>query len=368
MIVVDSGSTGSRAHLYKYEFSFKNTPILIKELQSKNIKPGLASLPGSENQGQVNKYLSELFAGLEQEQEIPVYYYSTAGMRLLSVDQQKIIYNSIAKWFKAQKHFKLNELRTISGHEEGVFAWLGVNYLAGTFSENSSTAIGVMDFGGASVQIAAAIDENIDVYLEQVTELMVSGKSYRVFSQSFLGLGINELTKQFLNEPNCFATGYPLPNGANSAGNVITCEHNIELLTNNLHHVSDVQLKNLTLNVEHWLALGSLSHLHSSKPFESLTSQITMKQILSLAESGACTIDWLQLKKSDPYNQYLYSSCLASAYFYAITVAGYGLNETTIIDTKLKNLSKDLDWTYGVVIKNHNSIKQLIANHGIIAQ
>ena len=354
MIVVDSGSTGSRAHLYKYKFNLKNTPVSIQEIRSNVINPGLASLAKTNNKSQLNKYLTKLFSGLEQSQVIPVYYYSTAGMRLLPVDKQKTIYNLVSNWFKTQNGFNLKGLRTISGHEEGVYAWLGVNYLAGRFIGNSKqNTIGVMDFGGASVQVAAAINDKHNLSQDNVTNITISGKNYNIYAVSYLGLGINELTKQFLNESSCFANGYPLPDGDKSVGDVIECENDVEILTNNLHHVSDVQFNGVASEVKTWVGLGSLYHLHKSKPFNSLTSKVTMKQILSLAQSKACQVDWDSLQKSDPNNEYLFNTCLASAYYYALIVRGYGLNENTVINTEIDGISKDLDWTYGVVIKSH---------------
>lgn len=355
MIVVDSGSTGSRAYLYQYKFSSNNTPTMIKELSSKKVSSGLATI--GEDELRLNTYLSALFDGFKGlKVRLPVYYHSTAGMRLLSEYKQKSIYHLVRLWFeKNSDAFELKALGTISGQQEGFFGWLAVNYLAGSFTSSSAKqSVGMMDFGGASIQIAMPITDVSQVDKKDVISTMVAGKTYNVYSKSFLGLGINELPHQFLNDKNCFSDSYPLPDGGIGAGNVYQCEQDIELLTNQLHKVNNIQFNKLSQNVDKWYALGALEGLSESAPYQSLGTSFTLNDITQLAQKGACNIDWQVLKKSDPNNKYLYKSCLAGAYYYAIIVNGYGLSESTLVETKASNDATLFDWTYGVVINNHS--------------
>ena len=354
MIVVDSGSTGSRAHLYQYTFSKGNTPVEIKEKLINIVSPGLASL--GEDKEKTSLYLTRLFSGFTQNNSntLPVYYYSTAGMRLLPEDKQKFIYENVTKWFETQSNFELKMLKTISGQEEGVFGWLAVNYIAGTFAGSSEhKRIGMMDFGGASIQIALPITKTNALNDALVTRIHVSNKTYQIYSQSFLGIGINELTHQFLNDEHCFAEHFPLPSGATGKGDAVKCERNIEVLTNKLHKVNQIQDEAITQNIDEWFALGALEGLSHSKPFESLASSFTLNEVLMLGQKGACQVNWHALKASSPEDKYLYNTCLASAYYYAIIVKGYGLSDATLIETSEASSKKSLDWTYGVVITSH---------------
>lgn len=355
MIVVDSGSTGSRAHLYQYQFTKGNTPIFIKELAVTRLSPGLATL--EEEQGKIDAYLNCLFARLRKSngEVIPVYYYATAGMRLLPDEKQKKLYKSVANWFQSQSDFDLKEAKTISGYDEGVFGWLAVNYLSGTFSPTNTnqTSLGMMDFGGASMQIALAVNETTKLSAGQLTDIVVSNKRYHIFVESFLGLGVNELSHQFLDDKHCFAKQYPLPDGLRGAGDAAQCKQNIELLTNDIHHVDKLKQKSIVAGVKKWFALGALQGLTNSKPYQSLGTKFSIQEVFSLGHQGACQVDWQELKSASPKDKYLFSTCLLSAYYYAVIVNGYGVNEQALINTAIDGVNAKPDWTYGVVLTHH---------------
>ena len=162
LAVVDAGSTASRLHLYVYDLDSKNNPVQIEELWSKKIKPGFASIEG--NQESINAYLNSLFESLPEE-NLPVYFYATAGMRLLPHPTQELYYRKLQQWFMAQTRWRLIDAKTITGSEEGVFGWLAVNYQLGLLNRTEKPYVGVMDMGGASVQVTFAAQhiDNIDI-------------------------------------------------------------------------------------------------------------------------------------------------------------------------------------------------------------
>lgn len=90
--VIDAGSTGSRLHIYSYDTDDTNTPIHIEEIWNKKIKPGFASI--QPNSVTIDAYLTMLLADAPIH-NIPVYFYATAGMRLLPQSQQK---NTMMNW------------------------------------------------------------------------------------------------------------------------------------------------------------------------------------------------------------------------------------------------------------------------------
>ena len=69
--VVDAGNSGSRLHIYSYEIDASHTPYDIKNVFSKKIEPGFASI--DLNQGSINQYLSQLFSEVP-ERPMPVYF------------------------------------------------------------------------------------------------------------------------------------------------------------------------------------------------------------------------------------------------------------------------------------------------------
>ena len=347
VIVIDSGSTGSRAHLYRYS-NKDNQPSVI-ELKHRENSPGLAKI-GLDNK-LMDKYLNELMLGLEQRVAVPVYVYSTAGMRLVDKTAQTSIYNNVQSWFAGHQSFQLIEAKTISGKDEGLFGWAAVNYLSGTFNGTNNQRIGVMDFGGASIQVAFPIKDIANaVDKSSVTKLKIAGKKYLVYAHSFLGMGINEVTRQLIMDEKCFAKSYPMPDGVVGNGDNVQCEMDVEILSNNLHKVNQIKDENIIDKADKWVALGALSYLAKSKPFQSLHSPFIIKKVYQLGQSGVCQMNWAELQARNPNDKYLYSTCLASAYYYAVAVQGYGLNESTKIYTELDNKDQSIDWTYGVVL------------------
>ena len=89
--VVDAGSTGSRLHIYAYDLDETNSPIHINEVWNKKIKPGFATIEANANT--IDAYLSVLMSN-SPEEHMPLYFYATAGMRLIPQAKQKKYYDS----------------------------------------------------------------------------------------------------------------------------------------------------------------------------------------------------------------------------------------------------------------------------------
>ena len=130
LAIVNAGSSGSRAYIYSYDLDKTNTPIHINKLWGHTINPGISTI---EHQPQaVFSYLDKLFAKMPRP-HINVYFYATAGMRLLSQKDNEDTYALIKKWFMAHHRWNLVEARTISGEEEGLYTWLAANYAVHRF-------------------------------------------------------------------------------------------------------------------------------------------------------------------------------------------------------------------------------------------
>ena len=67
---------------------------------------------------------------------VPLYIFATAGMRVLSANDQKSIYDAIYRGYrKSNLRFSLSRdnLRTIDGEMEAIYGWLTVNVLVFRF-------------------------------------------------------------------------------------------------------------------------------------------------------------------------------------------------------------------------------------------
>ena len=344
--VIDAGSTGSRLHIYAYDFDGTNSPSNISEIWNKKIKPGFASLEPKPDT--IDAYLSQLLMGAPTS-DLPVYFYATAGMRLLPPTKQKLYYKELTQWFSQHPPWQLKEARTITGNDEALYDWLSVNYQLGTLKNSQNKTIGVMDMGGASVQIVFPIQKNEKLNKQAQVEFDLYGQHFTLYVHSFLGLGQTEMSHQFLNSVSCFANDYPLPDGDVGRGSANDCEHEVASLMNAVHAVNTAVQPIIALNpVDSWYALGGISHLATSTFFNFENHQLTNQSLIMQADTQICHQPWDVLNAQFPNDDYVYQYCLLSAYYYALMVEGYGIYPEQTIN--FMPPEQNLDWTWGVVL------------------
>lgn len=346
--VIDAGSTGSRAHLFSYDLDETSTPINITELWSKNIKPGLATLEAK--QTNIDEYMNRLLSE-SPVQNIPVYFYATAGMRLLSLAKQKIYYQQINNWFNINSNWQLINAKTITGDDEALYDWLSVNYHLGVLQSVSQESIGVIDIGGASTQIAFPLNQSNELSLNKnsVIELTLYGQQIKLFAHSFIGLGQNETSHQLLDSISCFADNYPLTDGEKGQGDASECVKEISLLINGVHKTNRIVRPGLANNpISTWYALGGIAYLADSKPFHFQNNQLTTQDFLQQADNFVCHQQWEQLNDQFPDNEYLDDYCLFPAFYYSLLVDGYGFSPNQPVHYLPS--TQNLDWTLGVVL------------------
>lgn len=150
------------------------------------------------------------------EADTPIFLLATAGMRLLTQEQQVEILKETCDFFKTQSNFRIDNpssagpcgssIRIITGEEEGLFGWLSVNYLMDGFTGHSQdrTTYGFLDMGGASTQIAfepsLAERNNPENSLIEVRLRLLGGEEiiHRVFVTTWLGYGTNQARERYV--------------------------------------------------------------------------------------------------------------------------------------------------------------------------
>lgn len=348
--VVDAGSSGSRLHIYTYDVDKTNTPIDIEEVWNKKALPGLATI--EHEHGSIAAYMDKLFAGAPTA-VMPIYFYSTAGMRLLPKTHHKDINQLVSKWFETQYFWDLKSARTIPGDEEGVYAWIATNYHLNRLNQTEKPLIGVMDIGGASVQIVFPMKE-VTRGSKDEFPIDLYGQHYTVYSHSFLGLGQNEMGHQYFDLDSCYPNDYVLPSGNPGQGNADACKYEISTLVNSVHYVRRRVRSILEQNgIQSWYILGGVTNLLNDKFFPFTTQQFTPEELVSFADKNVCHEDWATLEENHPDNFMLFNYCMLSSYLYALIVNGYGIPQEQIIHFLPTN--KSIDWTIGVVLQQHKS-------------
>ncbi|KAM4611895.1 ectonucleoside triphosphate diphosphohydrolase 7-like isoform 1-T2 [Polymixia lowei] len=245
-VVVDCGSSGSRVFVYYWPPHNGNPHTLLDIRQMKDrdrkpvvkkIKPGISSL--AQTPEQASDYLHPLlsFAAAHvpraKHKETPLYILCTAGMRLLPDSQQSAILEDLVTDVPLEFDFLFSHshAEVISGKQEGVYAWIGINFVLGRFdhadeedamvevttgSQNQQPisrrrTVGIMDMGGASLQIAYEVPGAVTFSSPQEEE---AGKTllaefnlgcdvehtqhvYRVYVTTFLGFGGNMARQRY---------------------------------------------------------------------------------------------------------------------------------------------------------------------------
>ncbi|KFR02230.1 Ectonucleoside triphosphate diphosphohydrolase 7, partial [Opisthocomus hoazin] len=158
--------------------------------------------------------------------ETPLYVLCTAGMRLLPERQQAAILEDLVRNVPLEFDFLFSKshAEVISGKQEGVYAWIGINFVLGRFDHEDEEdavvtvalgdqgeslvrkrTVGILDMGGASLQIAYEVPDSGAFSSPQQEEAAKSllaefnlgcdvqhtGHVYRVYVNTFLGFGGN---------------------------------------------------------------------------------------------------------------------------------------------------------------------------------
>lgn len=140
-------------------------------------------------------------------------------MRLLPSHEQKGVLSAACSYIRTFP-FRLpncdEQIRIISGEEEGLYGWIAVNYLMDGFDKHEhaagnekgrhSSTYGFLDMGGASTQIAfepSAVEQvkHAD-NLHHVHLRFLSGKDVQhpVFVTTWLGFGTNQARNRYIDQ------------------------------------------------------------------------------------------------------------------------------------------------------------------------
>ncbi|XP_039210142.1 ectonucleoside triphosphate diphosphohydrolase 4 isoform X2 [Crotalus tigris] len=239
-IMVDCGSSGSRIFVYWWPRHNGNPHDLldIKQMRDENrkpvvmkIKPGISEFATSPEK--VSDYIFPLlnFAAEHipraKHKETPLYILCTAGMRILPESQQKAILEDLLTDIPVHFDFLFSDshAEVISGKQEGVYAWIGINFVLGKFehmdeedeavvevhvpdSESKEEVVrkrtvGILDMGGVSTQIAYEVPKTEEVAKNLLAEFNLgcdahqSEHVYRVYVATFLGFGGNAARQRY---------------------------------------------------------------------------------------------------------------------------------------------------------------------------
>lgn len=234
-VIVDCGSSGTRAHLYEWA-SDLNYPELLNDIEpmrdrsgkpiNKKIEPGLSSVQSDPDKS--SDYMEPLIDFITDHipeslhDSTAIYIMGTAGMRLLDQKTQLKIMNDIVQDLKSRFKFAKVVANVITGSQEGMYEWITVNSKLKRFlSEPKAVADktrAIIEMGGSSVQVAYQMrkglrefvektlgdrPQSLKVFQSQIVKPEFSktagGGNLELFSVSFLGLGGNSAREAYVD-------------------------------------------------------------------------------------------------------------------------------------------------------------------------
>jgi Golgi nucleoside diphosphatase len=215
LAMIDAGSSGCRAHVYRYgKLGSTDGPLyVVPQHQSKKVKPGLSSFSahpqdaGMSLEGLVD-FLKEQ---VPQEDWLvtPIWLKATAGLRMLPSEQSEKILDSVRDFLSDKKKtpflFRRSWAKVIPGIEEGGFGWIAFNYLKRVIGPkrdktNKATPFAVIEMGGASAQVsqlAPSEQEANTIPSQHRFSFNVEGEDYHLYTHSYLGYGAEQARIQF---------------------------------------------------------------------------------------------------------------------------------------------------------------------------
>lgn len=217
VLMVDAGSSGSRIHAYKFNYC-KATPELEHEL-FEQISPGLSSYgPRAEDAAQSLDQLLDIAMRTVPKYlhtSTPIAVKATAGLRLLDGDQSHRIIDAVRHRLETKYPFpiiKEEGVAVMDGGDEGVYAWITVNYLLEKINSlTKEPTVAVLDLGGASTQIVfepKVVNGHSVAQGKHRVPKNFNGNEYVLFQHSYINYGLNEARKQINN----YLIDNPIPN------------------------------------------------------------------------------------------------------------------------------------------------------------
>jgi len=212
-LMIDAGSTGSRIHVYR--FNYCNLSPTLEDEIFKEIKPGLSAFPDDPKEAadSLEPLLQLAMNKIPKELHdcTPIAVKATAGLRLLGEEKSNIILKAVEDKIRKEYPFNLpkeNGVIVMGGADEGVYAWITVNFLLNKIgSEEKLDTVAVMDLGGGSTQIVFEpltidhlqypIPESDEGYR---VELKFGNHNYILYQHSYLGYGLMEARKSIIRK------------------------------------------------------------------------------------------------------------------------------------------------------------------------
>lgn len=225
LTMIDAGSSGCRAHVYKYGKldSLGGALYILPQHLSKKVKPGLSTFAG--NPQDAGKYLADLIEFIKEQVPeedwavTPIWLKATAGLRMLDTKVSDQILTSVRSYLGTKSSspflFRPSWASVISGQEEGGCGWIAYNYLKRVIGpkkpDNPDHPYAVVEMGGASAQVtqqAPTAADAAQIPKEYLFSFTIENQEYNLYTHSYLGFGAEQAREQLNKRLAAPANGF----------------------------------------------------------------------------------------------------------------------------------------------------------------
>ncbi|XP_060119738.1 ectonucleoside triphosphate diphosphohydrolase 6-like [Heteronotia binoei] len=196
-IMFDAGSTGTRIHIYKFTQNPQEAPKVTDET-FKALKPGLSAYANNvdESVQGINELLTvaKKVVPMSLWKSTPLVLKATAGLRLLPGEKAQELLDKVKQIFHESPFLVKDDCVSImEGKDEGISAWITLNFLTGSLNDPTKRSVGMLDLGGGSTQIT--FQPSSETTLEEtsasdIISFQIFNQMYKLYSHSYLGLGL----------------------------------------------------------------------------------------------------------------------------------------------------------------------------------
>lgn len=196
-VMFDAGSTGTRVHVFKFQMENSEAPRLDHET-FRAIKPGLSAY--ADDPEKCTTGILELLEVAKSSvpssswTSTPVVLKATAGLRLLPGEKADHLLDTVRALFLDSPFLSTGDSVSImDGTDEGISAWITVNFLTGGLHGPDSPTVGMLDLGGGSTQITFSPQDEKTIQtspIDYIRSFRMFNNTHTVYTHSYLGLGL----------------------------------------------------------------------------------------------------------------------------------------------------------------------------------